>query len=480
MTVRQDLIAGNSRIGSALVNNTGQVARTAFENLGSWRDSDVDRYIKLLSPTLNGAKRQGAKSSVAFYRAMANLDNQAWTAPAITGADLTTQALRNGVTTSQVYRRPFVDVYTALSQGKDMSQAIELGASRAESLASTEVQLARRNAGLKARNSNDRIVGYIRTLTGAENCALCYVASTQRYTRGELMPIHPGCDCGEMPIYGNQDPGQVIDEARLEATHDSIAQRFGSSDRSGRDIDYRSIKIQQNGELGPVLTIRGQGFTGPSKIPGPRLPNGNFYLDDSLEVDYGREALGLAQDIDIKARAAEPSITKSMIDIGDANGTELSGLKFRRKEKASLARKIVKDAEEKGITLTQSADKIGDSVRYTMVADEATYRQKATQVLSDLKAQGYEILQEKNYWRRGNGYMGVNTNLLSPDGYKLELQFHTPSSLAVKQPSHDLYEASRKLPDGPEKDALVKKSRELWSTVVLPDDIDGFGKVTIQ
>ena len=323
-------------------------------------------------------------------------------------------------------------------------------------------------------------MGYIRTLTGRENCALCYVASTQRYNRKDLLPIHPKCDCGEMPIYGTQDPGQVIDEARLEATHDSIAQRFGTSARDARSIDYSSIKIQQNGELGPVLTVRGQKFTGPNQISGPRMPNGNFYLDDSIQIDYGSEALELAQNIDINARAVEPGITKSMVDIGDANGTELSGLKFRRKSKESLARKIVKDAEEKGITLTQSADKIGDSVRYTMVADEATYRQKATQVLSDLKAQGYEILQEKNYWRRGNGYMGVNTNLLSPDGYKLELQFHTPSSLAVKQPSHDLYEASRKLPDGPEKDALVKKSRELWSTVVLPDDIDGFGKVTLQ
>lgn len=64
-----------------------------------------------------------------------------------------------------------------------MKEAVQLGAARAEYLASTEVQLARRGAGLQARSSNDRIVGYIRTLTGAENCALCYVASTQRYNK---------------------------------------------------------------------------------------------------------------------------------------------------------------------------------------------------------------------------------------------------------------------------------------------------------
>ena len=261
MTVRQDLMAANSRIGSSLINQTGAVARLAFESLGSWRDDDYLRFVRQITPILSGAKMQAAQASVAFYKSMANLDDQDWQQPTISAADLTTQALRNGVTTEQVYRRPFVDVYTALSKGKQMTEAIEAGANRVESLASTEIQLARRNVGLKARNANDRIVGYIRTLTGAENCALCYVASTQRYTRGELMPIHPGCDCGEMPLYGTQDPGQVIDEARLEATHDNIAERFGVSARDARSVDYRNIKIEQNKELGPVLTIRGQDFT---------------------------------------------------------------------------------------------------------------------------------------------------------------------------------------------------------------------------
>ena len=263
MTVRQDLMAANSRIGSSLINQTGAVARLAFESLGSWRDDDYLRFVRQITPILSGAKMQAAQASVAFYKSMANLDDQDWQQPTISAADLTTQALRNGVTTEQVYRRPFVDVYTALSKGKQMTEAIEAGANRVESLASTEIQLARRNVGLKARNANDRIVGYIRTLTGAENCALCYVASTQRYTRGELMPIHPGCDCGEMPLYGTQDPGQIIDEARLEATHDSIAERFGVSARDARSVDYSNIKIEQNGELGPVLTVRGQQFTGP-------------------------------------------------------------------------------------------------------------------------------------------------------------------------------------------------------------------------
>ena len=292
MTVRQDLALANGRLGSSYTRGAGKVARLAFEQLGSWRDADVERYISQIAPTLSGVKLKAAKSTVAFYKAMADLTNQDFTQPVITASDLTTKELRNGAGTSLVYNRPFVDLRTALSQGKTMTEAIEAGAKRAESLASTEVQLARRNAGLKARNSNDRIVGYIRTLTGQENCGLCYVASTQRYTRGELMPIHPGCDCGEMPIYGTQDPGQVINEARLEAIHENVETRFGVSARDARTLDYRAIKISEHGELGPVLTVRGDNFTDFDNL---KLTDTKTY--NSIK-DVTNDAQNLQQQID--------------------------------------------------------------------------------------------------------------------------------------------------------------------------------------
>jgi hypothetical protein len=73
-----------------------------------------------------------------------------------------------------------------------------------------------------------------------------------------------------MPIYGSTDVGQVIDEERLEAVHASIAERFGVSDRSARAIDYSKISIHEHGELGPVLTVEGQKFTGPNDLPPTR------------------------------------------------------------------------------------------------------------------------------------------------------------------------------------------------------------------
>jgi len=266
MATQQEILAAYSRLSSRIVRGTGNRMASVFSNLGSWRDEDFERFFELASKTLSGAALQAARLQVAFYQQMASLRGETFVIPQLLSADFTTQVLRNGVSPREVYRRPFVDLYRALSEGRTMTEAIQLGANRISSIASTDVQLARRNAGFGVRDRNSRIVGFARTLTGAENCALCYVASTQRYTRGDLLPIHPGCDCGEMPIYGNQDPGQVIDELRLEATHEAIQDRFGVSDRAARAIDYRQIAIREHGELGPVLTVAEQNFTGPSDV----------------------------------------------------------------------------------------------------------------------------------------------------------------------------------------------------------------------
>ncbi len=267
MATNRQLTDGYHELSGRLIQAASALAVNSFRNLGSWRDADQDRYIQLVERGMMGLKRQATNLTLGYYREIAKNQGQPFQAVNLTQEELTTAALRNGVDTQTVYRRPFVDLYTALTAGKTMTEAIEAGAFRARSLATTEIQLARRGAGLRARNANDRIVGYVRTLSGAENCALCYVASTQRYTRGDLMPIHPGCDCGELPIYGTSDPGQVIDDQLLEATHEAIQERFGISDRSARAIDYRQIEVRDNGELGPVLTVRGQNFTGPEDLP---------------------------------------------------------------------------------------------------------------------------------------------------------------------------------------------------------------------
>lgn len=244
------------------------MARIGFTSLGSWRDPDVERYLKLIETNMMGVKKQAANLSLAYYRQVAKDQGKPFKAPVLKTNALTTAELRNGADTRTVYTRPFVELRTALSKGKSLTEAVEAGAQRAQSLAETEIQLARRGAGFFAREGNSNIVGYLRVLSGLENCALCYVASTQRYTKSDLLPIHPGCDCGEEPIYGNSDPGQVIDQELLDSTHQAIDDRFGEFDYGADPDSYRkAIVIREHGELGPVLTIKGQHFTSAADLP---------------------------------------------------------------------------------------------------------------------------------------------------------------------------------------------------------------------
>ncbi len=267
MPTLKELSDAYQSVSTRLLDATGITAKNLFLNLPDWRDDNIQEFVTVMDRMLNASKREAANLASAYYREIAKLDGQKYVAPVITNNDLATSTLRNGADQTQVYTRPFVDMRTALANGKSVSDAIQSGAFRAQDLARTEVQLARRGAGMKARGRNSNIVGYLRVLSGSENCALCFVASTQRYHKADLLPIHPGCDCGEMPIYGTTDVGQVINQERLDATHEAIAERFGISDRGARAIDYRKIAVREHGELGPVLTVRDQHFTGASDLP---------------------------------------------------------------------------------------------------------------------------------------------------------------------------------------------------------------------
>lgn len=180
--------------------------------------------------------------------------------------EVTGMALR-GVEPRETYRRPGVQVWTSLSQGRTFDQAVQDGLRRAVSVTMTDLQLAKTHTARKVFSNDDRVVGHRRTLSGSENCGICRLAATQRYHRKDLQPIHPGCDCGVAPIYGDSDPGHVIDREGVANIHDAVAERFGESAADGREIDYKKLVLVENhGEIGPVLTVKGQHFDGPSDI----------------------------------------------------------------------------------------------------------------------------------------------------------------------------------------------------------------------
>ncbi len=184
-------------------------------------------------------------------------------------------AIRGGVPNAEVYRRPAVTMRTALAEGQSFTDALAAGSKRLEHLVRTDLQLAHTHQArhtLTARRNRRRPQGWVeayrRVPSGTENCALCLIASTQRYWVKDLLPIHPGCDCGVAPLGPGEHLAQVIDPELLEATHEQVERLTGIADRGGRAVDYRQLIVPtEHGEYGPTLAWRHQSRSSPASPP---------------------------------------------------------------------------------------------------------------------------------------------------------------------------------------------------------------------
>ena len=247
-----------------------------FMGLEAYRDADADRFALQLVPRIDAGQRQMAMLTDAYVaRSAADVLGTAIVRGGVSAA--TTLALR-GIAGEDVFRRPFATMHNELARGSTVTQAVKAGGDRLQSLVTTGSQLAKTHA---AQDSLERagIEQYQRVLTGRENCALCVIASTQRYRVGELMPIHPGCDCGIRGFKGDPEQ-QVINPTLLSNTHDEIARRMGLSDPQARDLgigktvqygdtsrlaDFTELIVaREHSEIGPILSWRSDQFTGPA------------------------------------------------------------------------------------------------------------------------------------------------------------------------------------------------------------------------
>ncbi len=142
------------------------------------------------------------------------------------------------------------------------------------------------------------------------------------------------------------------------------------------------------------------------------------------------------------AKNHEPAVTSTMKNLQD-NSSELIGLEHKFKSVESLSRKIKSDSLADNITIQQASDAISDSLRYTLVVDDMNYSTKVKQSLTQLENEGYKVTKFKNFW--GNSeYQGINVQLETPDGFSMELQFHTDQSFNTKEIlNHKFYEIAR-------------------------------------
>ncbi|MYR43056.1 hypothetical protein [Streptomyces sp. SID5910] len=250
---------------------TSVLGRTtrSFLGLGSWRDEDADRFRRQTLPVILAGERQVASLTASYLEQLYKDVDARGPRVSLDLDEVTGTALR-GVDPGTVYDRPFKELRAALGDDVALDEAVNRGAHRLETLVKTDLQLARTHTVREVSADMPRFTYTVRELQGEYDCALCIIASTQRYHKRNLAPIHPGCDCLVKTVTADYDPGQVIDEDTLERLHDLVEEAVGKADRGGRAVDYRKILVaNDHGEMGPVLGFKGQRFTGPDDIKLP-------------------------------------------------------------------------------------------------------------------------------------------------------------------------------------------------------------------
>lgn len=252
-------VAASSNLRAGLL---GFISR-AFRLRGSWNRPDMEWFAQFVAPQVVASQRYLASLTDQYLASDLSVQTGRDVAPV--GVELP-EDLR-GVPVEDVYRRPYVQLWTDLSRGVPFDDAVSRAERRAVVLAHTDYQMARVHASQAALAGQPNVQFWRRVPTGDRNCLLCLVASTQRYRKENLAAIHPQCDCIVQGIPGDRDPGQVIDPALLEQVHAAVEAAGFRSDRGGRAPDYRHLIVtNRHGELGPVLGLRGQNFTGPDDL----------------------------------------------------------------------------------------------------------------------------------------------------------------------------------------------------------------------
>jgi hypothetical protein len=200
---------------------TAAAVAHAWSEMESYDDTDVPDWLGLVVPLVLGAQRAAiALTDAAFGVFMGR-------APlGIDPAPLTGAGARNGTPPEEVYRRPFVDVWTALRDGHQYDEAVSMGQERATSTAETDVQLAMRAGADAIEQADPNMFGFHRA-ADPDACKFCQLVDGAYVKRADAMALHNRCGCGLEP---NRQPHPLA--ARLPS----------------------GVAVHKHGELGPVLT----------------------------------------------------------------------------------------------------------------------------------------------------------------------------------------------------------------------------------
>lgn len=187
------LVDNQIRLNLRLSQKTQAAVTRIWQGLPAYNRENVDQWLSTVLPVVQAAQRQTIALTDA-YLARA-LDRPAL---GIDPEDII-PGVRNGTDPETVYTRPFVTLWSALSNQTPYVEAVAMGEARAVSSAAMDLQMAMRD-GLKAVGEIDpEIRGYQR-VANPDACEFCAALDGAQFQVEDPMPLHNFCACSAEPV----------------------------------------------------------------------------------------------------------------------------------------------------------------------------------------------------------------------------------------------------------------------------------------
>lgn len=218
-----------------------QAVGAAWSRLPGYDRQNIEQFLASAVPVVLTAQRTSVALTDAYLAQRMGRLPLGVDAERLIGA-----AVRAGASPEEVYARPFVNVWTALSKGNPWEDAVQSGLARATSTAQMDVQLSARATFNEVGQQDDGIYGYERVADGGA-CAFCAEIDGAYVKDGDAMPLHNNCGCSLEPLENPHPSARFLPDGSEAYTHGAT-------------------KIEPHGELGPLLTDPADHFTGEPQL----------------------------------------------------------------------------------------------------------------------------------------------------------------------------------------------------------------------
>jgi hypothetical protein len=187
-----------------------------------------------------------------------------------------------------------------------------------------------------------------------------------------------------------------------------------------------------------------------------------------IAAKYGDQATHLALS---QLNNLDPKVEQATQDLVASTrpGSTMYQVHHRIKSPQSMARKL-----SDRLGATRKPPVLEDVLRYTVVADEPDRLvELARHLVSELQDRGWQLKSVRNSYVDGSRYKGLHLDTVDAGGRRVEVQLHTPASVAVKEATTRLYEVERDTRSpGVERDLARAECVRLSTALETPRGLD--------